>query len=595
MMFLEKCGVCYRVLIRQYDGIWIIDCDNPKAPIFVSNEEKYNRVKTPQNIVIGMDTKRVKTKSEIKKLAMIQPIIANDEFIIDTQKRKQKAKEIAEKYKTTSNRVLNLYYKYLAHGNLMVISSRKNTSLAINEKYFMAIEKYYYSSSKCSLKDAYYSMLLENYTNGEGRLVDNYPSWYSFRHYFYRNMLHKSPRKIISRNGLSDYQRNHRVLQGSAIAWRDKIGHYQMDATQADIYIVSRFDSSAVIGRPYIYLAVDTVTELIAGIYIGMESGENAVIKCLVNAAMNKVDYCSKHGIEISYEQWPSSGIASEIITDKGRDFCSNKVYEFCMNYGLEHESLPPYRPDCKGIVEKTFGLINQRYKPVLRGKGVIEDDAMERWATDYREQAVLNLEDFTKIVINIVIYLNTRVLKNYPLTKEMILDKLVPTPSNLWIWHEKMGRSNLIDIDEEELHILSMNRKSAKVTKKGVEHNGLFYNSKEFKHILECMDGYKVDIFFDVNNTSTIYLLHESEYIVLGLIKSQLRYDGITYEELEQLRNKDKQLKSQSERQNIEARLKMSCEIKNIVDKAVFVDKTPKLNRKIINNNRLEERDKLT
>lgn len=72
-----------------------------------------------------------------------------------------------------------------------------------------------------------------------------------------------------------------------------------MDATQADIYLVSRLDRSQVVGRPYIYLAVDTATQLIAGIYVGLEAGEQAVIRCLTNAAMDKVEFCRQYGIDI--------------------------------------------------------------------------------------------------------------------------------------------------------------------------------------------------------------------------------------------------------------------------------------------------------
>ena len=50
-------------------------------------------------------------------------------------------------------------------------------------------------------------------------------------------------------------------------------------------FLVSRLDRSSVIGRPNIYLAVDTATQLIAGIYVGMEAGEGAVMACLANEA----------------------------------------------------------------------------------------------------------------------------------------------------------------------------------------------------------------------------------------------------------------------------------------------------------------------
>lgn len=49
---------------------------------------------------------------------------------------------------------------------------------------------------------------------------------------------------------------------------------------------------------------------------------------------------------------------------------------ELSLRYGVVIQNLPPYRPDRKGLVEKAFDLIQGRYKPLLRGKGVIEEDA---------------------------------------------------------------------------------------------------------------------------------------------------------------------------------------------------------------------------
>ena len=94
-----------------------------------------------------------------------------------------------------------------------------------------------------------------------------------------------------------------------------------MDATQADIYLVSRSDPSTVIGRPYIYLAVDTASQIIAGVYIGFDAGLKSVISCLANAARDKKEFCAEYGIDIAEEQWPSKGIPYEIITDQGREF----------------------------------------------------------------------------------------------------------------------------------------------------------------------------------------------------------------------------------------------------------------------------------
>ncbi len=156
-----------------------------------------------------------------------------------------------------------LYYRALAGRPLVeerVLPPKEET---LEQKNFSwAIEEFYFSAKKMSLRNAYDLMLLSRYTDQDGRLVEGAPSWYSFRHYFYGKNYHRKSRNTIARNGLSDYQRNKRPLFGSACEWKNRIGAYQMDATQADIYLVSRLDRKAVIGRPNIYLAVDTATQL---------------------------------------------------------------------------------------------------------------------------------------------------------------------------------------------------------------------------------------------------------------------------------------------------------------------------------------------
>ena len=109
-----------------------------------------------------------------------------------------------------------------------------------------------------------------------------------------------------------------------------------MDATQADIYLVSRQERSIVVGRPYIYLAVDTATHLIAGVYVGFSCDETAVMACIAQAASDKVEYCARYGIEITQEQWPSEGMPTEIIRDQGREFLGPRMSELCRRYGLE-------------------------------------------------------------------------------------------------------------------------------------------------------------------------------------------------------------------------------------------------------------------
>ena len=403
LRFVCRLGAVFRVLIATPAGYWLINCDSPSPPFFVVDLEQYERVPAPESWMIDCPT----TPAQATRLQMIQPLLNCEDCISDKSLRYRMAAEAAQQHQTTTRRILHLYYRYLATGR---VTAKKRTLQVSKSNHMIeqSIRRYYYGAKRLSLRAAYEMMLLEDYVGPDGQLDSDAPTWSQFRHYYYDKGYHKDPQKIIAREGLTKYQRDHRPAWGTSAGWRPQPGSYQMDATQADIYLVSRQDRSIVVGRPYIYLAVDTATHLIAGVYVGYSCDETAVMACIAQAASDKVEYCARCGIEITPEQWPSVGMPSEIITDKGREFFGPRMSELCRRYGLEVLTLPPFRPDFKGTVEKSIDLLQQRYKPLLRGKGVIEDDAQERWATDYRTQATLDLDDFARVVIHSILYLNS-------------------------------------------------------------------------------------------------------------------------------------------------------------------------------------------
>lgn len=483
-MFIDILGEVFKVVSKAEGGAWIISYENPCSPKFVSEQDlkAYPRIEPPQEYLKDLDRQKNPTDGQQKRLSLIAELMEDEIYIMDKHTRNQKIKELAEREETTVKRIQKLYFRQLAGRSLVEERKPPEKQETQEQKDFRwAVDTFYYSAKKMSLRSAYDMMLLSRYTDADGRLIEDHPSWYSFRHYFYEGGYHVKSRSTIARNGLTDYQRNKRPLFGSAMSFRDKIGAFQMDATQADIYLVSRLDKSAVIGRPNIYMAVDTVTQLIAGIYVGLDAGEQAVINCLANAATDKVEFCRQFGIDIKTDEWPNTGLPGEIITDKGKEFIGTRMEELAMKYGIEFESLPPFRPDGKSLVEESFDLIQQKYKPALRGKGVIEADAQERWAVDYRSQAVLTLEDFTKVIIHCVLYLNScRIIQNCQ------VGEVAPVASELWKWYENQGDSMVIPVSGERLYQFGLPRKSATLSRKGISNQGLWYTGIEFKKLLE-------------------------------------------------------------------------------------------------------------
>ena len=489
---------------------------------------------------------RRRTKAQNLRYHLIAPLINEAQNIHDKAHRHKAAANIAAANHTTPKRILRLYYRYMATGSLMAVKPATSHS---NPTYDWAIRTYYYSSKRLSLRAAYEMMLIEKYTDKEGNLCEGAPGWSGFQHYFYRHAYHKRPEKLIAREGLSNYQRNHRKLSGTASEWRSEIGCFQMDATQADLYLVSRLDRSSVIGRPNIYLAVDTATRLIAGIYIGMEAGEGAVMACLANAAEDKVAFCARYGIAITQAQWPCHDVPEEMVTDQGREFTGERMNEFCTRYGAELHILPPFRPDRKGIVEKTFDLLQGRYKPMLRGKGVIEPDAQERWATDYRSQAILDLDEFTAVVLHCVIYLNSgRCLQDGK------------TPAQKWLQSEK----KLLSADPAEIYRMGLQRTTATMTRRGIRYNRMYYVPQD-KDLLAVGD--RCTIAYDERDVGQIYIVSDSAYHLCKLTGTM--QGSVCRTELDKEKSRGDDAKKEARRQQIAAELKLACELKQLIEEA--------------------------
>ena len=548
--FIERAGSIYRVLKEVDAGCWVISYSDPAAPLFLSDEnlKQFQRIPAPDTFQPQEPNEM--TPAQRNRLALIQPLLENPACMTDRAARTEIAADISAGGATTVRRILQMYYRFLATGR---ITSVRNRSLSPNNSIFdWAIRTYYYSAKQFSLQTTYEMMLLAKFMDGEGQVRENAPTWSQFRHYFYRRRFHKNPQKVISREGLTAYQRSYRPAFGSASQWRSEPGSFQMDATSADIYLVSRHDRNTVAGRPYIYMAVDTATQLITGIYVGFSCDETAVMACLAQSAGDKVEYCREHGIEISAEQWPNSGLPREIITDKGREFFGTRMEELCRCYGIEVQTLPPFRPDRKGIVEKSFDLLQGRYKPLLRGKGVIEEDAQERWAVDYRTQAALDVEEFTQVIIYAVLYLNSG--RRLPDGR---------TPAQKWM----EASPHLLEAPARELYQKTLPRISGKLTRKGFRVNRFWYYPSDMEN-LALEDSYTLA--YDPSDTAAVFLvLPDGSHRPCLLQSGGEAYKGVSLSELDIARKEEREARKAGQAQEDAASMASIQAIRQVVREA--------------------------
>lgn len=558
-MFIRIAGARFRVLRQDAGGAWVIAYDEYQMPVYVNRGEleRAERIAAPEEYVRNRE--RPMSAAQRQRYDMLRPALEDDRCITDEAHRTEAFAAIAREHSTTARRLRRLYHAYLARGSLTRSKPRESVR---RPDYEAAIRKYYFSAKRNSLRTAYELYILENYTN-KGVLADEIPSWSSFRLYYFRH-FRGDPQKEIAREGLTAYQRNNRPLYGSAMQYRESVGCYQVDETQGDIYLVSKWDRSKVIGRPNVYLAIDTASGLIAGLYVGLDAGETALMACIANAAGDKAAYCAAYGIDLSPDDWPSRGLPSEIISDRGGEFVGDRINELCICYGIDRQALPPFRAEEKPLVERAMDLIQDSYKSMLRGRGVIGDDVGERWATDYRQQAILTLDEYTAIVIHVIIALN----RGRVLTDIGHLPVDAPnTPAALWKWLVDQGKSTLLDVDADELYRRALPRASSKLTRKGIVCNGLRYLPERGA---ELTVGERVEYAYDAQDTSRIYVVGKDKRLIpCTLAPSSSRYDGYDMADVAVMRREEAEKEKAARQTELEARVAMRSEIERIIRQA--------------------------
>jgi hypothetical protein len=134
---------------------------------------------------------------------------------------------------------------------------------------------------------------------------------------------------------------------------------FEIDATIADIYLVSRFNRHWIIGRPVVYVVVDVFSALIVGLFVGLEGPSwNGARHALFNAFTDKQAYCAAHGVEIRPEEWPCHHLPQEIMADRG-EMLGAAAEGMVSGLHINLAIAPSFRPDWKSVVESRFRLLN--------------------------------------------------------------------------------------------------------------------------------------------------------------------------------------------------------------------------------------------
>lgn len=547
VQFVEYNSRIYKVVYEKDDIFWLISFENPAAP-FPASKENLILQEMPAEYMDETPASAKRNTTMEKRLKILDEMVYDDRCCHDVAHRNRVVKKIAKDNGLSEKTILRWYYAYLAKGKRGLLpAARIHEIVEAPEEAGMkrAISRYYYSPVKMSLRGAYEMYLMDECRTEDGRLQDERPPFSKFKSVY--NKMRSDYRKIISRQGIGEFQKNYRPLLGQAVDVAPLCGHFEMDATSADIELVSKYSRQSV-GRPYVYLVVDVFSRLIAGFYVDFNTNTDAVLMCIRSLLQDKVEIARKRGVTIAPDAWPTTGLPCEITFDKGKDFMGERTKELCELFNIEITNLPAYRPDLKGCVERAFGEVQGMYMNLLHGHGTYEKVNTRLGLNSMHSTPCLDIDEYINILMYCIADYNSSAIIHGTRTPEMIAEQVPPVPTHIWNWMEKKGRTKVIRGNNAELSLMLLPRAVASITRRGLVFRGLRYHTDLLDMTKEYVSAgvngrKKVNIAYDMQCTDYVYLLQNGKYIRFNLIDRNT-FTGLPFQEVEIIRHEENQMR---------------------------------------------------
>lgn len=582
-----------RVLDVKENKILLINCIKRGMPVWVDASalaeysccSEEDMQETAGFLVSNMDSLDAEQKKTMyQRYALVTPVLP---FVADEKMRSQIISSVASEHGISKQTVRSYLCLYLSYLDITALAPKKRNvekTLTKDEKNMRwGLNKFFYTTAKHSLNTAYTMMLKAKYCDGEGNLLEDYPSFYQFR-YFYRKTRNLQ-NFYISRNGLKNYQRNNRPLTGDGVQeFAPAVGVGMLDATVCDIYLVN--EAGNLVGRPILTACIDAYCGLCCGYYVSWEGGVYSLRGLMLNVIADKVEWCKQFGISILKSDWDCDMLPATLVTDMGSEYKSGN-FEQITELGVKVVNLPSYRPELKGLVEKFFDLVQGEYKKFLKGKGVIEPDYQERGAHDYRKDACLTMADFEKIILRCIIYYNSgHIVENFPYTEEMIAAGVKPYASAIWVWGKSQIGTGLIPVDDDALVLTLLPRTEGKFGRSGLKINRMRYHREGYAE--RYLKGGMVTVAYNPEDVTAVWVLENGTYTEFALIES--RFQGKRLAEVKGMQTSQKAIVKAAEQENLQAQINLAQHIEAIAQNA---SSHAKVDVKNIRNARRREKSK--
>jgi putative transposase len=193
------------------------------------------------------------------------------------------------------------------------------------------------------------------------------------------------------REGSQAARNKYAPIQGAFPGANWPLAIVQIDHTPVDLILVDDVHRRPV-GRPWITLAIDVFSRMVAGFYVSFDPpGALAVGLCLAHAILPKESWLAQHEITTS---WPVWGVMDSVHADNAKEFRGHMLRKACQEYGITLHWRPVARPHYGGHIERLLGTLNHEIHNL---PGSTFSNPQARGAYKAEQHAAMTLSEFER------------------------------------------------------------------------------------------------------------------------------------------------------------------------------------------------------
>lgn len=214
-----------------------------------------------------------------------------------------------------------------------------------------------------------------------------------------RNRIHAlSEKQVLSGRGFKEKAKNKFLPAAGQFPNADyPLAVVQIDHTPVDIILVDDKHRKP-IGRPWITVAIDVFSRMVAGYYLSFDPPSGtSVAMCVAHAMLPKDEWLALHGVEAKWDVW---GVMDKIHVDNGAEFRAENFRQSCLMHEITLEFRPVKVPKYGGHIERLLGTFA---RDIHELPGTTFSSIKEREGYDSEKNAVMTKTEFEQWFVNLI------------------------------------------------------------------------------------------------------------------------------------------------------------------------------------------------